>query len=184
MVNAQEIEHVAVKHGEQAPSCAMVIFGAAGDLTKRLLLPALYNLARTELLPANFALIGVDRLEMSDDAYRQHLDAAVRAFAADKHYSQTLDEAHWAELLKRISYMPGDFSDPQAYTRLKHKLAGLRQAQVESDSVLFYLAVGAGFLAVLLTTSARPAWSPRPRALGAAWWLRSLLATMWRRRGR
>lgn len=120
-------------------------FGAAGDLTKRLLLPALYNLARTELLPANFALIGVDRLEMSDDAYRQHLDAAVRAFAADKHYSQTLDEAHWGELLKRISYLPGDFSDPQAYGHLKHKLAELRQSQVESDSVLFYLAVGARF---------------------------------------
>ena len=103
MPNTREIEHPAITHGAQAPSCAMVIFGAAGDLTKRLLLPALYNLARTELLPANFALVGVDRLEMSDDAYRQHLDAAVRAFAADKHYSQTLDEAHWGELLKRIS---------------------------------------------------------------------------------
>ena len=145
MPNTREIEHPAITHGAQAPSCAMVIFGAAGDLTKRLLLPALYNLARTELLPANFALVGVDRLEMSDDAYRQHLDAAVRAFAADKHYSQTLDEAHWGELLKRISYMPGDFSDPQAYGHLKHKLAGLRQSQVESDSVLFYLAVGARF---------------------------------------
>ena len=145
MPNTREIEHPAITHGAQAPSCTMVIFGAAGDLTKRLLLPALYNLARTELLPANFALVGVDRLEMSDDAYRQHLDAAVRAFAADKHYSQTLDEAHWGELLKRISYMPGDFSDPQAYGHLKHKLAGLRQSQVESDSVLFYLAVGARF---------------------------------------
>lgn len=159
-------------------------FGAAGDLTKRLLLPALYNLARTELLPANFALIGVDRLEMSDDAYRQHLDAAVRAFAADKHYSQTLDEAHWGELLKRISYLPGDFSDPQAYGHLKHKLAELRQSQVESDSVLFYLAVGARFLAVSSTTSARPACWSRPRVHGAGWWWRSLLATMWRRLGR
>jgi hypothetical protein len=101
MPNTREIEHPAITHGAQAPSCTMVIFGAAGDLTKRLLLPALYNLARTELLPANFALIGVDRLEMSDDAFRQHLDAAVRAFAADKHYSQTLDEARALMWIRR-----------------------------------------------------------------------------------
>ena len=48
---ALDIEHVKTPHGERAPSCTMVIFGAGGDLTKRLLMPALYNLARTELLP-------------------------------------------------------------------------------------------------------------------------------------
>jgi glucose-6-phosphate 1-dehydrogenase len=123
----------------------MVIFGAAGDLTKRLLIPALYNLARTELLPANFALIGVDRLEMSDTAYRQHLTDAVRAFASDKHYSQALDESHWAELLKRISYLQGDFGDALAYGRLREKLLAVRKDQVSNENVLFYLAVGARF---------------------------------------
>ena len=123
----------------------MVIFGAAGDLTKRLLIPALYNLARTELLPANFALIGVDRLDMSDTAYRQHLTDAVRAFASDKHYSQALDESHWAELLKRISYLQGDFGDALAYGRLREKLLAVRKDQVSNENVLFYLAVGARF---------------------------------------
>ena len=145
MATAHEIEHEAIPHGQQAPSCTMVIFGAAGDLTKRLLIPALYNLARTELLPADFALIGVDRLEMSDAAYRQHLDDAVRAFASDKHYSQALDESHWAELLKRIRYLQGDFGDALAYGRLREKLAAVRKDQVSSDNVLFYLAVGARF---------------------------------------
>ena len=145
MATAHDIEHEAIPHGQQAPSCAMVIFGAAGDLTKRLLIPALYNLARTELLPANFALIGVDRLDMSDTAYRQHLTDAVRAFASDKHYSQALDESHWAELLKRISYLQGDFGEALAYGRLREKLAAVRSDQVSSDNVLFYLAVGARF---------------------------------------
>ena len=145
MATAHDIEHEAIPHGQQAPSCAMVIFGAAGDLTKRLLIPALYNLARTELLPANFALIGVDRLDMSDAAYRQHLTDAVRAFASDKHYSQALDESHWAELLKRISYLQGDFGDALAYGRLREKLLAVRKDQVSNENVLFYLAVGARF---------------------------------------
>ena len=145
MATAHDIEHEAIPHGQQAPSCAMVIFGAAGDLTKRLLIPALYNLARTELLPADFALIGVDRLDMSDAAYRQHLTDAVRAFASDKHYSQALDESHWAELLKRISYLQGDFGDALAYGRLREKLLAVRKDQVSNENVLFYLAVGARF---------------------------------------
>ncbi len=145
MATAHDIEHEAIPHGQQAPSCAMVIFGAAGDLTKRLLIPALYNLARTELLPEDFALIGVDRLDMSDTAYRQHLTDAVRAFASDKHYSQALDESHWAELLKRISYLQGDFGDALAYGRLREKLLAVRKDQVSNENVLFYLAVGARF---------------------------------------
>ena len=115
VAKANDVEHDAIPHGQQAPACTVVIFGAAGDLTKRLLIPALYNLARTGLLPEKFALVGVDRLEMTDAAFRQHLDAAVRAFAADKHYSQVLDELHWNELLQRISYLPGDFGDPLTY---------------------------------------------------------------------
>jgi glucose-6-phosphate 1-dehydrogenase len=145
MATAHDIEHEAIPHGQQAPSCAMVIFGAAGDLTKRLLIPALYNLARTELLPEDFALIGVDRLDMSDTAYRQHLNDAVRVFASDKHYSQALDESHWAELLKRISYLQGDFGDALAYGRLREKLVAVRKDQVSNENVLFYLAVGARF---------------------------------------
>ncbi len=166
MATTHEIEHAAIPHGQQAPSCAMVIFGAAGDLTKRLLIPALYNLARTELLPADFALIGVDRLDMSDTAYRQHLTDAVRAFASDKHYSQALDESHWAELLKRISYLQGDFGDALAYGRLREKLVAVRKYQVSNENVLFYLAVGARFFGGIvdhlglagLVTETRTGW--------------------------
>jgi FAD/FMN-containing dehydrogenase len=78
---AQDIEHASTPHGDQALSSSMVIFGAGGDLTKRLLMPALYNLARTGLLPAQFALVGLDRIEQTDAQYRDHVEAAIRAFA-------------------------------------------------------------------------------------------------------
>jgi glucose-6-phosphate 1-dehydrogenase len=56
-----------------ADPCAMVIFGAGGDLTKRLVVPALYNLSRTKVLPDKFALIGVDRAEGDAESWRDHL---------------------------------------------------------------------------------------------------------------
>ena len=65
----------------QAPPCAMVIFGAGGDLTKRLLLPAIYNLERMRLLPKNFRLIGVDHNERTLEDYRQSLRESVQHFA-------------------------------------------------------------------------------------------------------
>src|SRR5580704_9664336 len=67
----------------KAPSCTMVIFGASGDLTKRLLIPALYNLAKANRLPDNFALIGVGRTEQSADAFRRNLEEGVKTFVSD-----------------------------------------------------------------------------------------------------
>jgi len=145
MVQVTHIEHDAIPHGQRAPACTMVIFGAAGDLTKRLLIPALYNLARTDLLPENFALIGVDRLEMTNEAFRQHLDDAVRAFASDKHYSQALDETHWGELLQRISYLPGDFGAAETYQHLQERLTQESVEHGTGDNAVFYLAVAARF---------------------------------------
>ncbi len=142
---AQDIEHAPTPHGEQAPSSSMVIFGAGGDLTKRLLMPALYNLARTGLLPAQFALVGLDRIEQTDQQYRDHVEAAIRAFAADKHYSQAIDEPSLQRLLGSIVYMQADFSSPAAYQALGERLTQLKGSHGVGDSVMFYLAVGARF---------------------------------------
>lgn len=142
---AQDIEHAPTPHGEQAPSSSMVIFGAGGDLTKRLLMPALYNLARTGLLPAQFALVGLDRIEHTDAQYRDHVEAAIRAFAADKHYSQAIDEPSLQRLLSSIVYMQADFSSPAAYQALGARLTQLKGSHGVGDSVIFYLAVGSRF---------------------------------------
>src|SRR3954452_15342546 len=93
--------------------CALVIFGASGDLTKRLLVPALYNLAVANLLPERFAVIGVARQPLSDEAFRQNLGETLREFATGK-----VDPAIADALLKRFSYVHGDLGHPVTYGRL------------------------------------------------------------------
>ena len=66
------------------PPCVMVIFGAAGDLTKRKLIPALYNLKKSKLLSDNFAVIGVARAEMNDDYFRNRLNDEISEFATEE----------------------------------------------------------------------------------------------------
>ena len=76
-------EKTKAQRAPQAPPCAMVIFGAGGDLTKRLLMPALYNLAKDRLLSDNFAIIGVDRAPKRADAFRDDLADGVKSFVSD-----------------------------------------------------------------------------------------------------
>src|SRR5262252_1850796 len=67
----------------QAPECAMVIFGAHGDLTKRKLMPALYRLAYDRRLAAGFAVVGISRTPLTDDAFREKMLEAVKEFSED-----------------------------------------------------------------------------------------------------
>ncbi len=69
-----------VRRGQKAPPCAMVIFGTSGDLTRRLLMPAIYNLSKSGLLSDKFALVGVDRSKRSIDEFRADLTEGVRKF--------------------------------------------------------------------------------------------------------
>src|SRR5215831_8638846 len=100
--------------GPQAPPCAMVIFGAAGDLTKRKLIPALYNLAKSNLLSSEFAIVGVARAEMSNDDFRRKLREEIHDFATG-----TVESDLWEWLERRLYYLPGDFGDPNTYQQLK-----------------------------------------------------------------
>jgi glucose-6-phosphate 1-dehydrogenase len=118
-----------------ADPCAFVIFGAAGDLTKRLLLPALYNLAAGRLLPDAFALVGVARAEWSDDEFRRHMREALAEFATDGTVPGTLDD-----LIGRCRYVRGDFDDPATYGRLKDELANVARSHGTRGNCLFYLA--------------------------------------------
>src|SRR5215813_4976485 len=109
-----------------APSagpCCMVIFGAAGDLTHRLLVPALYNLPAGCLLPDALAIIGVARREMSNDAFRRDLAQALRRFAI-----RSIDERTTSRLLARATYVNGDVDDPSTYERLDRELAQVERA--------------------------------------------------------
>ena len=129
-----------------AGPCVVVIFGASGDLTKRLLLPALYNLQTFGLLPENFAVVGVARRESDDAAFRAGLGRAVRELG-----TQAVDDAVWARFEPGIFYCRGDFDDPDTFKRLRELLARLEADRGTGGNVLFYLATQAGSFAPLVS---------------------------------
>jgi glucose-6-phosphate 1-dehydrogenase len=119
----------------RADPCAFVIFGAGGDLTKRLLLPALYNLAASQLLADGFCLVGVARGDLSADEFRRDMADALGKFATTKTNPETIDR-----LLSCCRYVRGDFDDPSTYQRLRAVLADAAAKGGTHDNCLFYLA--------------------------------------------
>ncbi len=118
--------------------CILVIFGAAGDLTKRLLLPALYNLRQAKLLPEQFALIGVARNDKNDDSFRRDLGAALHEFVP-----RGVAAEDWQWLAERMHYLRGDFDDPAVYKKLAQLLVETGKTHGVGGNCLFYLATPA-----------------------------------------
>jgi glucose-6-phosphate 1-dehydrogenase len=133
------------QRGHRAPPCAMVIFGASGDLTKRLLMPGLYNLARARRLAERFAIIGIDRSEWSEDDFRAHLAEGVRSFVSDTGGSGPATEAFdpdtWDFLASRMTHIDGDATNPALYGSLTKGLKKIEKEYGTGGNVLFYLAV-------------------------------------------
>jgi glucose-6-phosphate 1-dehydrogenase len=115
--------------------CAIVIFGASGDLTARKLVPALYRLHLEKQLPDPFRIVGVARRPKTDAAWREELlqDWRKNARAGD------LNDANWEAFAANVSYCQGEFSDPAAYRKLRDQLAGFGQEALRRHLV-FYLA--------------------------------------------
>ena len=107
----------------------MVIFGASGDLTKRKLIPALYNLKHSNCLSDNFAVLGLARGEMSDDEFRRRLREDMKEFATDE-----IDDDEWKWLAQRLYYLSGDFDDERCRVlrqRRFQRFLGAREAVAE-----------------------------------------------------
>ncbi len=119
-----------------ASPCSSVIFGAAGDLTKRKLVPALYNLKANGLLPREMAIIGVARKPMSHEEFREELTADIREFA-----TREVDEALWSELRNALYYQAGELGDPETYAKLADLLKDVEVRHGTEGNALFYLAV-------------------------------------------
>jgi glucose-6-phosphate 1-dehydrogenase len=119
----------------RVPECAVVIFGANGDLTKRKLIPALYRLAYDRRLSAGFAIVGISRTPMTDNAFRGKMLEAVKEFSEDT----TFDADVWDGFAKGLFYVAGDISDAALYESLDDKLAQIETAQHTGGNVLFYL---------------------------------------------
>ncbi len=119
-----------------ADSSVMVIFGATGDLAKRKLLPALYNLNADGLLPERFAVIGLGREAMTTEDYRRKVTADLQEFG-----TATTDRPHCEWLQSRLTYLPADFGDPETYRRLGAALESTRDDDPTTpENALYYLA--------------------------------------------
>jgi glucose-6-phosphate 1-dehydrogenase len=118
-----------------APPCVLVIFGASGDLAKRKLIPAIYELAREKLLPEKFALVGYSRSPMSDEEYRKECREAVQQFARSK----SVDVPTWERIERNVSYVQGDYGSADDHARLGDQLAKVDQAAGTAGNRLFYL---------------------------------------------
>ena len=115
--------------------CAVVVFGATGDLTARKLLPALYNLARTRLLPAGFSVVGFARREMTDDQFRAMMKDAVAKFSREP-----LQEDIWETFSHGLHYVSASFDDIDGYRRLAERLLKQDPSHGAAGNRLFYLA--------------------------------------------
>ncbi len=123
-------------HSHPGPT-ALVIFGAAGDLTWRKLVPALYNLRVDGWLPEQFAVTGVDVKEMSEDALREHLRDGIDRFSR----RGKVEDEQWNAIASHITYLRGDFGDPALHKELAQRLANLEKAWDKPANTVFYLAV-------------------------------------------
>lgn len=118
-------------------ACALVIFGASGDLTKRKLMPAIYNLGISRSLPSGFAVVGVARREQSHEQFRAAMKEGVAQFSRRK----PIDPALWEDFERGISYVQGSFDQSETYTRLRQHLDELDIERGTRKNRLYYLAV-------------------------------------------
>jgi glucose-6-phosphate 1-dehydrogenase len=115
--------------------CVMVIFGATGDLTHRKLLPALYNLALEQPLPAGFSVVGFARRPYSDEEFRQQALESINAYSRQKPVNPQV----WESFASGIFYLQSSFNDPAGYERLNNKLNELDHERGTSGNRIFYL---------------------------------------------
>ena len=144
MPNAAVITETIKEPQPQQASCELerpgpfnfFIFGASGDLTKRKIFPALYQLSALSLLPEDFLIVGAARSEISTEEFRQKMREAVR-----EDNQENFDEGRWDELAKRIYYIPLQYDSPQAYTSMVKRCAPLEKQYKTCQNRIFYLAV-------------------------------------------
>jgi glucose-6-phosphate 1-dehydrogenase len=132
------------------PACLMTIFGASGDLTKRLLLPSLYNLVAAKVLPDGFQLLGVAMEDWDDAKFKNHIATTLKQF-----WGPDADADHIDWITSRAHYQSANFTEPASFDKLKTTIEGLEKAQPDTANRLFYLAVAPSFIATMASELSR-----------------------------
>jgi glucose-6-phosphate 1-dehydrogenase len=128
--------------GGAAGPCVMVLFGASGDLTKRKLVPALYNLVKARLLPKTFAVMGVSYDDLSQEQFRDQVTGFLQA--------QDRGTEAWEWFTQRLYYQRGDFADPATYSTLASRLTEVDRQHNTGTNCLFYLATAPKYFAQIV----------------------------------
>src|SRR6202163_668616 len=122
-------------YGGAAEPCTVVLFGASGDLAKRKVIPAMYDLAIHNALGTPYAIVGFARTPMSEDAFRATLGDAAMSISE----VGPIDPKRWDEFASNLYYTSGDYANPEAYTQLAKRLAELDSSKNIGGNRLFYL---------------------------------------------
>ncbi len=140
MASAEANDRTTETADRAGDACVIAIFGAAGDLTKRKLIPSLYNLLRGKLLAKQFAVVGVTSEPFSTPEFRAKISSDIKEFA-----TITVEKDLWEWFSNRLYYHAGDFRDPNLYAQLKERLAAVDKEQGTPGNYLFYLATSPVF---------------------------------------
>jgi len=130
------IPHPSAGPTKRPHACVLVIFGASGDLTKRKLIPALYNLALENRLPERFAVVGYARSEMSDNVFREKMRDAVKEFSR----TGLANESVWEQFAATLYYVRGGYEQNDGFRRLKELVEGFDRGSRVLPARVFYLA--------------------------------------------
>ena len=155
--------HNHITPGQPAGPCMIVVFGAGGDLTKRKLLPALYNLAQEKLLPENFAVLGFGRSPWSNEEFRKKVIEALEEFEPTGTNSKIRD---W--ILERCYYFSGDFNDAAAFVKLKEMIDKIDKERNTGGNILHYFAIAPEFFGLVVRQLTPRGSRTNRRAIGAA----------------
>ncbi len=151
-----------IDSGRIADPCNVVFFGASGDLFKRMLMPAIYNLRLDDILPTNFGLIGFARTPFSDDSFREYCKQSVDEFSR----SGPAKESLWSDLVARIGYITADFDDTSHFKQLKALLESNDQEIGTAGNRIFYLATPPSVFPKIVAQIKRAGLDPRNNPAG------------------
>ena len=124
-----------VSFGGASEPCAIVLFGASGDLAKRKVIPALFDLASHDSLGSRYSIVGFARTPMTDDSFRTTAGEAAKTLSE----GGPIDPADWNEFASNLFYSPGDYGDQQAYAELSRRLTELDSSRNLCGNRIFYL---------------------------------------------
>jgi glucose-6-phosphate 1-dehydrogenase len=142
--------------------CSIVFFGASGDLTKRMLIPAMYNLRLSDVLPTNFAIVGFSRSDKSHYDFREEMKEAIDEFSR----SGPAKDPLWTDFADRMHYIQGSFDDLQSFQNLKAQLDENDEKLGTSGNRIYYLATPPTVFAKVVQQLAAVGLGPRDQATG------------------